>query len=186
MENFLSNFANVSKEVTSECAKIKVSPEFYGTIGIKKGLLNMKIRFFVRLYKSLWDNCVSIDDWDITEIFNISFGDMPIDDIDKLKSTLRDSGLKSVAEGLEINRDDMLREVSKQIESSKQFKDLFGEEYRMFYLLSEEEKNKIHLKYAIDNYEKIAIHSFEVRNFLKLDENGNKVMPTLDELKAML
>ena len=73
MENFLSNFANTNTEVTSSNANISVSPEFFGTIDINKCGLKMKIHFYARVYKTKYENCISLDDWDINETSDISF-----------------------------------------------------------------------------------------------------------------
>jgi hypothetical protein len=186
MENFLSNFANVSKEVTSDNANVSIDPEFYGTIDITKGLLKMTIHFWAKLYKLQYENCVAINDWDINDVRNVSFGGLPVDDINKLKQTMRESGLGTVAEGLEISNEDNRKEIAKQIPQSKIFKLVYGDDVKMFELLSDEEVAKIRLKFAIDNYDKMKPTSHEIKDIVKINEHGYAIMPTLDELKAML
>jgi hypothetical protein len=186
MENFLSNFANVSKEVTSECSNVSIEPTFNGNIELTKGLLKQKFSFYARVYESVFDGYPSIDDWDLNEVYDVSFNGMPIDDIDKLKATLKDSGLKSVAEGLDVSSDVYKKAIANEIEKSKFFKAVFGEGAKMFDSLTEEEQSKVRLKHIIEHYDNVKANAFYMKEFLKLDENGNKVMPTLDELKAML
>ena len=66
------------------------------------------------------------------------------------------------------------------------FKDIFGKKARMFHNLSDEEKNKVKLKYVIDNYEQMSIGHFDVRDFLITDDEGNKIIPTIAELTNQL
>ena len=186
MENFLSNFANTNTEVKSNNANLSVSPEFWGMIDITKGALTMKIHFFARVYKTRYDNCISLDDWDINDTTDISFGGMPIDSLSALKTMLTNSGLTTVANGLDISNDDQKREIGIQLEQYKMFKDIFGKKARMFHLLSKEEKTKVVLKYVIDNYDKMTIGNSEIQDFLVIDEEGNKVLPTLEQLTNQL
>jgi hypothetical protein len=186
MENFLSNFANTNTEVKSNNANVSVSPEFYGTIDVSKGALTMKIHFYTRVYKMKYENCISLDDWDISDTSDISFGGMPIDDLKALKTTMISSGLTTVAKGLDISNDEHKKEICIQLEQHKLFKDLFGKKARMFDLLSEEEKTNAKLKFVIDNYDSMTINHSEIQDFLIIDEEGNKVMPTLEQLTNQL
>jgi hypothetical protein len=186
MENFLLNFANTNTEVKSSNANLSVSSEFYGTIDVTKGALTMKINFFARLYKMRYDNCVSLDDWDINDTTDISFGGMPIDNLSVLRTTLTNSGLTTIANGLDISNDEHKREICIQLEQCKTFRDIFGKKARMFNLLSKEEKTNLALKFAIANYDKMTISSSDIHDFLIIDEEGNKVMPTLEQLTNQL
>lgn len=186
MENFLSNFANTNTEVKSSNANLSVYPEFSGEIDITKGALTMTIHFYARVYKMKYDNCIWLDDWDINETSDISFGGMPIDNLSLLRTTMISSGLTTVANGLEISNDDHKREICIQLEQYKMFKDIFGKKARMFYTLSDEEKKKVMLKFAIDNYNKMTLASEEVKNYITIDDEGNKVMPTMEQLTNQL
>jgi hypothetical protein len=186
MENFLSNFANTNTEVTSNNANLSVSPEFWGAIDITKGSLTMKIHFFARVYKMKYDNCISLDDWDINDTTDISFAGMPIDSLSSLKTMLTNSGLTTVAQGLEITNDDYKREICIQLEQYMMLKDIFGKKARMFPLLSKEEKTNAALKFAIDNYNKMTISTSDIQDFLVKDEEGNKVLPTIEQLTNQL
>lgn len=185
MENFLSNFANTNTEVKSNNANISISPEFHGTIDIIKGALTMKICFYARVYKTHYENCISLDDWDINDKSDISFGGMPIDNLDALKATMISSGLTTAANGLNINDDDYKKEICLQLEKNNMFKDIFGKKARMFHNLSDEEKNKVKLKYVIDNYGQMSIGHSDVRDFLITDDDGNKIIPTINQLTEL-
>jgi hypothetical protein len=186
MENFLSNFENTNTEVKSSNANLSVSPEFYGTIDVSKGALTMKIHFYARVYKMRYENYISLDDWDINDTSDISFGGMPIDNLNALRTTLNNSGLTTISNGLDITDDDHKREICIQLEQYKMFKDIFGKKARLFPLLSKEEKTQAALKFAIDNYDKMTIGISDIQEFLIIDEEGNKVMPTLEQLNNQL
>lgn len=184
MENFLSNFANENAEVTSSNAKLSATPEFFGTIDVCKGALKMTINFYARVYRMRYDNCIALDDWDINDTSNISFGGIPIDNLNALQLTMVNSGLTTVAKGLDITNDEQKEQICIQLEQFKMFKDVFGKKARMFHTLSNEEKSKIKLKFAIDNYDKMTTSSDELKGFLNMTSEGN-VVPTIEELKEI-
>jgi hypothetical protein len=185
MENFLSQLANTNTEVTSNNADLSVSPEFYGTIDIYKGSLTMKINFFARVYKMKYDNCIALDDWEINDKSNISFGGMPIDNIELLKKTMTDSGLTTIAKGLDISNAELKKEICIQLEQYKMFKDIFGKKARMFTALSDADKKKTMIKFAIDKYEIMTPNNEEVKDLVTIDDDGVKSIPTIETLKEV-
>jgi hypothetical protein len=182
MEKFLSNFANTNTEVTSSNTNLSVSPEFYGTMDISKGALTIKIHFWAKLYEMKYDNCISLDDWAINYITDISFGGMPIDNLSSLKTMLNNSGLTTIANGLDINTNEEKKEICIQLEQYKMFKDIYGKKAIMFNNLSESEQKNIKLKFVIDNYDKMTIGNSDIQEFLVINEEGNKIMPTIKQL----
>jgi hypothetical protein len=185
MENFLSKFANTNTEVTSNNANLSVSPEFYGTIDITKGALTMKIHFYARVYKMRYENCIALDDWEINDRSNISFGGMPIDNIELLKKTMTDSGLTTIAKGLDISDAELKKEICIQLEQLKMFKDIFGKKARMFTALSDADKKKVMIKFAIDKYEIMTPNNEEVKDLVTIDDDGVKSIPTIETLKEV-
>jgi hypothetical protein len=185
MEKFLLNFANTNTEVTSSNANLSVSPEFYGAMDISKGALTMKIHFWAKLYKMKYNNCISLDDWDINNKTDISFGDIPIDNLSSLKTMLNNSGLTTIANGLDINTNEEKKEICIQLEQSKIFKDIFGKKAKIFNNLSENEQKNIRLKFVIDNYENKSLINHDLSLFLVENEEGVKVNPSYEELVKM-
>jgi hypothetical protein len=64
------------------------------------------------VYKMRYENCISLDDWEINDTSDISFGGMPIDNLNALRTTLNNSGLTTISNGLDISNDDYKREIS--------------------------------------------------------------------------
>lgn len=184
MENFLSKFANANTQVQSSNANLSVSAEFHGTIEISKGALKMSIGFYARLYKTRYENFVSLDDWDVHDTSNIEFDGIPVDNLVALKQSMTNSGLSTLAKGLEIDDNQIKKEIAIQIGQSKLFKTIYGKRAVMHDTLSDEEKKKVWLKYAIDNYHSANAKS-EINMFLVEDEEGNKVTPSQEQLVEM-
>jgi hypothetical protein len=185
MENFLSKFANTNTEVTSNNANLSVSPEFCGTIDITKGALTMKIHFYARVYKMRYENCIALDDWEINDKSNISFGGMPIDNLNALRTTLNNSGLTTISNGLDISDAELKKEICIQLEQYKMFKDIFGKKARMFTALSDADKKKVMIKFAIDKYESMTPNNEEVKDLVTIDDDGVKSIPTIETLKEV-
>ena len=183
MENFLLNFKNTNTEVTSNNANISISPEFHGTIDVIKGSLSVRLHFFARMYKTRYgSNLISLDDWDINGISDVSFAGMPIDNLDALKTTMTNSGLTTVANSLEINNKDYEKEVCVQISKQKIFNSIFGKDAIMYDILSDKEKTNIKLTYIMNNLEDISVNNCDLKDYLVKDEDGNNVKPTLEQL----
>ena len=185
MENFLSNFANANTEVKSSNAKLSISTEFWGSIELNKGLLSMSIDFYSRLYKTRYEDCISLDDWGVNEVDKINFNGIVIDDIEKLKDTMRNSGLSTMAYGLNIDDNDIKVHIAYQIQSSKLFKAIYGKSAIMLECLTEEEQKIKRLEYVIKNYDNKTIIKHDMSLFLIEDEEGGKVEPSCDELIKM-
>ena len=185
MENFLSNFTNTNTEITSTNPKLQASAEFHGTIDICKGLLNMTICFYSRLFNYKYENYIGIDDWETTEIIDIKFNGIIIDDIDKLKNSMISSGLSTLAESLTITNSEIKTEIANQIEQSSIFKAVYGKKAIMFDNLSENEQKNIRLKFVIDNYENKSLIKHDLSLFLVENEEGVKVNPSYEELVKM-
>ncbi len=174
MENFLLNFANTDTQVQSSNAKLNVSPEFYGTIDITKGLLSMTKNFYARLYKTRYPDIVSLDNWDINETTDVKFSGLPIDSIDALRKSLSDSGLSTLSSGLEITDKDVSIQICLQIQETDAFKTIFGKDAVIMDTLSDNEQNKIRLKFAIDNYDDKRLGNYELGLFSVTNEEGNR------------
>lgn len=186
MENFLTNFANTNTTTNSTKGDIKVSPEFFGEFVISKGLLSMTINFYARTYKSIYENFVSLDDWDVNEKKSVTFNGLPIDDIKKLINTMKDSGLSTIAEGLHIYDKEIEREIAIQIEQSKLFKSIFGKKARMLNALTDKEIEIVKLEYIIEKYHNIALTDYVLKNYLGYDEDNNVVKPTIEKLQEYI
>lgn len=178
MENFLTQFTNEMAEIKAINSEIKVSPEFYGSINIEKGLLTMTIRFYARVYEvyNKDSNMCGIDDWEVNEIKDIKFNGVVIDDLNKLTKSMEDSGLSTLAKNIKVTDDDLVLAIAKSIEDSKLFNAIFkgGKLINTFPL---KEQKRLKLEWLIANYsENIYMNEFSV--------DGKK--PTKEQLVEQL
>lgn len=186
MENFLSKFANANTQVESSNANLSVSAEFHGSIDVSKGALKMNIQFFARLYKTRYYDFISIDDWEVQGTTDIEFDGVPVDDLSALKVSMRNSGLSTLAKGLEIEDNQIKKEIATQIGQSKLFKSIYGKTSMMFDTLSEEHKKKVYLRFAIDNYNNEAIRINQELSMFSVDYgNGISGAPSYEQLVEM-
>jgi hypothetical protein len=137
------------------------------------------------MYKTKYETLVSLDDWDINETTDIKFNGVPIDSLDMLKQSMINSGLSTLASSLNIDNDDIAKQISIQIQGTNEFKTIFGDNAAMSNTLSEEEQNKIKLKFAIDNYDNKLLANYELGLFASTNEDGEKVPATYGELVEM-
>jgi hydroxymethylpyrimidine/phosphomethylpyrimidine kinase len=65
------------------------------------------------------------------------------------------------------------------------FKDIFGKKARMFTALSDADKKKTMIKFAIDKYEIMTPNNEEVKDLVTIDDDGVKSIPTIETLKEV-
>lgn len=119
---------------------------------------------------------ISIDDWGGDEDGN-SLGEMPIDDLSKLRNTLRSAGLSTVAESLCFDDSEVDNATFQFIEKNKMFAHCFGKKAKLFCLLPNIEQTKIELQYTVDNYDDSKLVSDYDKNcygIVVTDAEGNE------------
>jgi len=188
MKNLFESFKNSSSEVSSSDAALGVSVEFSGSLTITKGGLSQIILFYARTYQMGFTvgNYVSLDDWEVSDVEATVFNGLPIDNLFTLKQTLKDSGLSTLAESLTFTYDEQKGEIAKQISASELFKGAYGKDAIMWDTISEEEKSIIRLKDSISKYDTLNVKSSGIRDYVEVNEEGESVMPSKEELEAIL
>ena len=159
-------------EVTTNVVNENVYPELYGTIILKKGILNVEITWYGKVYPTYqMEDYISVDDL-YFEYQKQNIEGLEIDNFQKFIQGLIDLGMQSVADSLTI-ADDMIREeIYKLIPNHKFYKAIFGDK-KLFSTLSDEEKRKAYVQ-AMSN----DITFRETDNKMKrslgwVDEDGN-------------
>jgi hypothetical protein len=157
----------------------------HGSFDIQKGSLKQTIDFYANLYESRYKGFIVVDDWDINERSNTEFSGIKVDDLDKLIESLKNSGLKSLAEGLRISNDEILVELSKQIECSDIFKRMYGDDFKMLDALSKEDIEIVKIQNVIDNY---GNHNqYDIKPYLKkIDGLEATREPSIQELQEII
>ena len=203
MKNLFEQFANGGGEVTSKGLSADFRLNLGGSTTITKGGLSYTLCFYAYLGETSIKNAMTIEDFDSSDSYDYSFNGIPVDNMQKLRDTLINSGLSSIANSLEVEWSDERRAVAKEIEKHKLFKKIYGKDAFVWESLTEDEQKLLKLQHFIDNYDTIDVSSFIIRDFVteedKLDEEGKvitqgedkrpikvKVKPTLESLKELL
>lgn len=203
MKNLFEQFANGGGKVTSEGLSVDFRANLYGTTTITKGGLSFTMNFYAFLDRGSIKNMVTLDDFDETDSCDYNFNGVPVDDIRQLKNTLKESGLSTVSESLDVTWKDQKFAVAKEIEKDKLFKKIYGKDAFLWDALTQDEQYIKGLEHAIENYEKVGASHWYIKDFATeepmLDDDGNtvlnektsepvmiKVKPTLERLQELL
>ena len=140
---FLGDIKNA--EVTTNVVKENVYPELNGTITISKGIYSVEYTWWGRvspMYKM--EDYITVDDLEFEGNIE-SIEGLPIDNFSQFRQGLIDHGMKSVAESLTIDDEEVHNLIKATIPNHKYYKVLFGDK-RMFSSLSDDEKRKAYVQ----------------------------------------
>ena len=186
MKDLFKSFVNTNAEYTSSDFDISASLETHGNINIIKGGLSQEICFYAKVTESMYPGFLCIDDWEVNDRLDASFNGMPVDDLCQLKKTLKESGLSTIADSLNMDSNEERNQICIQMLKDNMIKKVFGEGNNFIELLSKTEKDILHLGYAIKNYKTITENAYQLREFCSLDEDEKRIKPALKELKLIL
>ena len=140
---FLGEIKNA--EVTTSVVQENVYPELNGTITLSKGILKVEYTWYGRvtpMYKM--EEYITIDDFEFDGSIETIEG-LEIDNFQQFRQGLIDHGMKSVAESLTIDDEEVSKIIKATIPNHKYYKALYGDK-RMFSTLSDEEKRKAYVQ----------------------------------------
>jgi hypothetical protein len=185
MKSILKQFENKNQKIKSSNFNPSFSFSLYGNFDIQKGSLKQTINFYANLHELKYKGFIDVDDWDVNEITNTEFSGIKVDSLSKLIESLKNSGLTSLAEGLDISDDEILVELSKQIEINDTFKRMYGNDIKLFNTLTKDEKEIIKIQYVIDNY---GNHNqYDIKPYLKkIDGLEATREPSIQELQEII
>lgn len=194
MKILLEQLANGGGEVASEDFGGGFRVEINGSFIIKKGELSYKQYFYSQLSTMQYKNCVCSDESYLDGTDDYKLGGLVIDNLTNLKNSLKDSGLSTIANSLEISDEDVRKQMFIRIANSELFKKVFGEDALLWDILEEDEKDFIKLEYAIERYDDLNEYASCLSKYVKLEEEEQedgtvkkkRIKPTLEELKNAL
>jgi hypothetical protein len=127
----------------------------------------------------LYEGYVSVDDydWDIRSTY---ISGVKIDSLDNFTKALKDMGLSTVSQSLQISNDEIKAEVFKAISTSDSVKNVF-KGCKVWNLFSDEQRKEIVLDLAINNYETIKPNQLRCVGIIGSDEK----IPSLESLIKM-
>ena len=179
MNELFKNFKMGNQNATSKNFTGNVSVNMHGEITMMKGGLEQEMSYTAHIYAMNINRYVTFDDRDIQEELSNVFNGLPIDDLNTFKTTLRESGLETLADSIFIPSEDTTQQLALQIMKNPMFKKIFGKNAIMFESLSEDQKQVVKLTHFLkgDNFEKLTTSSYILKDYVTVDEDGNKVKP---------
>jgi hypothetical protein len=184
MENtLLEALKGVNGNIVAESHSTDLTFEFGGSIVVKRGTFEQKIYFYAHINESRHKGVIQINDWDVNDVTDVKLGDLPIDNLDAFKQKLKEWGLSSLANNLDITTENQKIAISQCLLQDKQLKLLFGKNFKVWELLSVEEQKLLELKFVIEKFNPSGNHlQTEVARYYKI----NEINTTLDDFKTKL
>ena len=184
MTEILNGLSFVSGDTKTEVVNESFSAELSAEYKMTKGNFSQNFNFWCRVYKTRYNGFIHIDDLN-NEEGSCMLGNIPIDNIHKLKETLKNSGLATLANSLGFTNDECKQAEYNVIENHKMFKACFGENTKLWVLVPKQEQEKIKLQYVIDNYDSVADYEKKGFGVEVVDGVGNIIanaVPTKEQL----
>ena len=187
MENLLKGLLVVGGEIKMKSVSETASVELSGRFTIERGNFKQEFSYWARTYNKL-DNHAKIDDYEY-ETQSASLGDLPIDNLNKLVQSLRDSGLDTLASKVGFSYEEIEQGMYQHIQNHKIFKGVYGESVILWDALTKEQQQLEYTKFAIKNFDDCQEWVKRECGVVGVDEEGNTIpnyVPTKEELQKRL
>lgn len=124
MKTILENLTNTNGEVTTKVLNVNNSLNPYVQLAITKGNLtqNMNVWGSVQETRMKGFYAIDVDDWEAEGAF---LGNIKVDSLTQLHEALTKAGLKTLADSLEISKEEVHNAFIKVVRESKEVKLLF-------------------------------------------------------------
>jgi hypothetical protein len=153
---------------------------------MKRGTFEQRICFYARVYETKHKGVFGIDDWDVTDVTDIKLDGLPISEVHKTKQKVDDLGMKSLADRLGFTREEEKTAICQCMLQDKQLKLLYGNDFKVWELLSTDEQKLLELQYVVANFNGCGDYmKQEVSKHYKIGEVPSTT-PTLKDFKKKL
>jgi hypothetical protein len=160
--------------------------DFSGSVKIERGAFSMIIHFYSKLSETKHKGVIEIDDWDVNDTEDYNLNGLPIDNISSFKAKLTDWGVGSLGNKLQFSSDEEKTAICMAILENDELKKVFGKKFKVWDILSVDEKMLLDLKYVIDNFKNCGDYvRNEVAKHYKLVAQP-EIKPTLEEFELKL
>jgi hypothetical protein len=161
--------------------------DFSGSVKIERGAFSMLIHFYSRLSESKHKGVISIDDWDVNDTEDYNLNGLPIDNITSFKAKLTDWGVGSLGNKLQFTSDEEKTAICMAILENEELKKIFGKKFKIWDILSIDERMLLDLQYVVDNFKSCGDYlKGLVFKHYKIIEVKDNTYPTLEEYQAKL
>lgn len=142
-----------------------------GRIKITKGCLSAEVEYWARICESTYTGYIVADDWEEQGLEKVTISGLEIDSMDKFKKGLAEHGMDSVANSLDITREEINDEVFKDMMRHPSISVLFGTN-KLWNALSKEKKQDVAIDQYIQKYETNPIHFLRNNNVISHNYQG--------------
>ena len=190
MENLFNNLQEPTGDIKVSTEKEWLTLNLGGTIVLQKGNFSQSFTYWGNVSKMNFNNTNYITmeecDWDT---HTTMLGNLKIDSISKLRTTLENSGLKTLSDSLDFSTEEIKKAIFSIVPNSTIVKNVFGENFILWESLTDNEKKVIRVKDAIENYNDYFVNNPYKLKYLILKEDGKEdgeTIPTIDQLNERL
>jgi hypothetical protein len=161
--------------------------DFSGSVKIERGAFSMLIHFYSKLSETKHKGVISIDDWDVNDTEDYNLNGLPIDNITSFKAKLTDWGVGSLGNKLQFTSEEEKRAICMAILENDDLKKVFGKKFKVWDILSIDERMLLDLQYVVDNFKSCGDYlKGLVYKHYKIIEVKENTYPTLEEYQAKL
>lgn len=138
MKTILENLTNTNGEITTKVVNTNVNINPYLQLEITKGNITQQVNVWGTVYLTKMEGFfdIDVDDW---EIDGAMLGNIKVDSLNQLHEALTKAGLKTLADSLELSKEDIKQAYIKGVLNTKEVQVVF-EGKKCFQLLSEKEQ----------------------------------------------
>lgn len=180
MTNIFEGLKNIVGETKLDILNADIAPEFNGVFTLTKGGFIQTFNYYSRLYKTRFENLIEIDDYDINDGTTTIHG-IKIDSLEKLKNTLKNSGLSTLADTLGFDSDERKTMLLHCLVKHPMFKKIYGNA-KLKSFLTKEELEIFGLEWCIKNHQDISIDDISYFG-IAIDADD---IPSLEQLTERL
>jgi hypothetical protein len=190
MENLFNNLQEPTGDIKVITEKEWLSLNLGGTIVLQKGNFSQSFTYWGTVSEMDFtdNNYVTIEDYD-WDTHTTMLGNLKIDSISKLKTTLESSGLNTLSDSLNFDTEEIKKAIFSIIPNSKIVKNVFGKNFILWESLTDNERKIIRVKDAIKNYDKYFTNNpYKLKNLIVKEDGklNNETIPTIEQLNERL
>jgi hypothetical protein len=174
-------------ELTKSEIKDNSVLDLNGNVTLTRGGLSVRVNFYGRVCESRYKGFFIFEDYDWdTDVQSLTIGKIPVDNVHDFIKTLRSSGLITLADSFELNRDEIKQNIFETLEEMPRVKKFFGKGWKSFDALPINEQLKMRLDWVIENYNTCGSYMINGFGIELLEGNTQATLEQLIEYRSKL
>jgi hypothetical protein len=181
----LQSLKGLEGEVKATSRSTHTQIEFSGSVKIERGNFSMVICFYARVSEIKHKGIISIDDWDVNDTEDLIFDGLEVDSLSNLKNKIKDLGFEKMGNKLDFTNEEQKRAICMAMLESDDLKKMYGENFKVWELLSVDEQKLLDLQLVVENFKGCGEH---IKNMVATHYKigVQPTIPTLEEFELKL